>query len=64
MVFPISTSGDFAAKIWAVDASGAKVADFTTEDGKVDYSSVVDKAVKIMVEGPTRRCTGEYTIPK
>ncbi len=63
MVFPVSTSGSFAAKIWAVDAGGAKVADFTTADGKVDYSSVVDKAVKIMVEGPTGG-TGEYTIPK
>jgi branched-chain amino acid transport system substrate-binding protein len=63
MVYPLSTSGGFAAKIWAVDATGAKLADFTTADGKVDYSSVVDKAVKIMVEGPTGG-TGEYAIPK
>jgi hypothetical protein len=63
MVFPLSTSGDFAAKIWAIDASGAKVADFTTADGKVDYSSVVGKAVKIMVEGAFGN-TAEYTIPQ
>jgi hypothetical protein len=64
MAYPISTSnGDFSAKVWAVDASGAKVADFTTLDGYVDYSSVVDKAVKIVVQGPFGD-PFEYTIPK
>jgi hypothetical protein len=68
MAFPISTSGDYVSKIWAVDASGAKVADLTTTDGMVDYSSVVGKAVKIMVEGPATTgptgATGEWVIPK
>jgi hypothetical protein len=64
MAYPISTSnGDFSAKVWAVDASGAKVADFTTLDGYVDYTSVVGKAVKIMVQGPFGD-PFEYTIPK
>jgi hypothetical protein len=63
MAFPISTSGDFASKVWAVDASGAKVADLTTTDGYVDYSSVLEKAVKIVVQGPFGD-PFEYTIPK
>jgi hypothetical protein len=63
MAFPVSTSGDYAAKIWASDASGAKVADFTTTDGYVDYSSVVATAVKITVQGPFGD-PFEYTIPK
>jgi hypothetical protein len=64
MAYPISTSnGDFSAKVWAVDASGAKVADFTTLDGYVDYTSVVGKAVKILVQGPFGE-PFEYTIPK
>jgi hypothetical protein len=64
MAYPISTSnGDFSAKVWAVDASGAKVADFTTLDGYVDYTSVVGKAVKIVVQGPFGE-PFEYTIPK
>ena len=62
MAFPISTSGDFASKVWATDASGAKIADFTTADGNVDYSSVVGKAVEIRVKGPTGG-KGVYTIP-
>ena len=63
MAFPISTSGDFVSKVWATDASGAKIADFTTTDGNVDYSSVVGKAVKIIVQGPFGP-PAEYTIPK
>ena len=63
MAFPVTTSGDFASKIWATDASGAKVAAFTTEDGNVDYSSVVGKAVKIHVAAPTGG-KGVYKIPK
>ena len=53
MVFPLTTEGDFASKIWATGASGAKVADLTTKDGNVDYSSVAGKAVKIHVVSPT-----------
>jgi hypothetical protein len=64
MAYPISTSnGEFSAKVWAIDASGAKVADFTTLDGYVDYTSVVGKAVKILVQGPFGD-PFEYTIPK
>jgi hypothetical protein len=63
MAYPISTSnGDFSSKVWAIDASGAKVADFTTLDGYVDYTSVVGKAVKILVQGPFGD-PFEYTIP-
>ena len=62
MAFPVTTSGDMAAKIEAFDASGASLGPLTTETGDLDYSSVADKVAKIVVTGPTGTVS-EYMVP-
>ena len=63
MAFPVTTSGDMAAKIEAFDAAGASLGALTTETGDLDYSTVAGKVAKIVVDGPTGTIA-EWTVPQ
>jgi hypothetical protein len=49
LAFPISTEGDFAMKIEALDASGAVLGTLSTTTGLVDYSQYAATAVSLLI---------------
>jgi hypothetical protein len=62
LAFPISTEGDFAMKIEALDATGAVLGTLSTTTGLVDYTQYAATAAKLRIT-TVDGTVYEYTIP-